>query len=142
MLWLALLPLSHGSVLSSSRLESCTNDGEQLDCELKVVLSVTLEHGQQTTETAEFLIREVKDDEDAARQLKKPWQVSWEKSQAYWRYPLRYVQEVNNKPTEGIKEVAWLSCNDNPKSTAEAVTCDVSFGRSACPRLRGLLLRL
>ncbi|CAK9080984.1 Alternative oxidase [Durusdinium trenchii] len=53
--------------------------------------------------------------------------VSWEKSRAFWRYPLRYVQDVNSKPREGIKQVAWLTCNDNPLATAEAVTCDVAF---------------
>lgn len=126
---LPLLPiLTAASVLSSSRLESCANDGsEQMDCEMKMVLTVTLEHGQQSTESAQFLVQEVTDADKKVRKLKKPWQVSWEKSQAYWRYPLRYVQDVNNKPKEGIKQVGWLQCNDNPKSTAEAITCDVAY---------------
>ncbi|CAE7458164.1 HAP2 [Symbiodinium natans] len=38
----------------------------------------------------------------------------------------RYVQDVNNQPTEGVKQVGWLSCNDNPLSTDEAITCDVA----------------
>lgn len=126
---LPLLPiLTAASVLSSSRLESCANDGsEQMDCEMKMVLTVTLEHGQQSTESAHFLVQEVTDADKKVQKLKKPWQVSWEKSQAFWRYPLRYVQDVNNKPKEGIKQVGWLQCNDNPKSTAEAITCDVAY---------------
>eukprot|EP00439_Symbiodinium_sp_Y106_P080732 s702_g19.t1 len=62
------------SVLSSSQLEACVNDGsEQMECELKMVLTVTLEHGQQSTESAQFFIREVTDAEDETRKLKKPW---------------------------------------------------------------------
>ncbi|CAE7474374.1 unnamed protein product, partial [Symbiodinium sp. CCMP2592] len=54
-----------------------------------MVLTVTLEHGQQSTESAQFFIREVTDAEDETRKLKKPWKVSWEKSRAFWRYPIR-----------------------------------------------------
>eukprot|EP00931_Biecheleriopsis_adriatica_P037639 TRINITY_DN21584_c0_g2_i1.p1 TRINITY_DN21584_c0_g2~~TRINITY_DN21584_c0_g2_i1.p1 ORF type:complete len:840 (-),score=169.54 TRINITY_DN21584_c0_g2_i1:16-2535(-) len=127
------------SVLSSSRLQSCADDGsEKLACDFKMVVTVTLEHGQKESERAEFLIREVRDSEDKVRTLQKPWQVTWKKSRAFWRYPLRYVQDVNSKPSEGTVKVGWLTCNDNPKSVAEEITCDVAYiGGDRVPHSEG-----
>eukprot|EP00930_Biecheleria_cincta_P034836 TRINITY_DN2401_c0_g1_i2.p1 TRINITY_DN2401_c0_g1~~TRINITY_DN2401_c0_g1_i2.p1 ORF type:complete len:869 (-),score=148.64 TRINITY_DN2401_c0_g1_i2:137-2686(-) len=134
-----LLQTAHGSVLSSSKLESCVNDGsEKFACDMKMVLTLTLEHGQLETESAQFMIREVKDDSGGARELKKPWKVSWQKSKAFWRYPLKYVQDVNNKPFEGIVKVGWLTCNDNPKSNVESITCGVALlGGNRVPASEG-----
>ncbi|CAK0879726.1 unnamed protein product [Prorocentrum cordatum] len=48
------------------------------------------------------------------------------KSPAYWRYPLAYVQEVNNKPTEHVIYTTGLSCRDNPQGPIESLTCGVA----------------
>mmetsp|Transcript_60799 Transcript_60799/g.131912 ORF Transcript_60799/g.131912 Transcript_60799/m.131912 type:complete len:595 (-) Transcript_60799:76-1860(-) len=126
------------AVLSSSKLEACLNDGsEELDCEMKMVLLITLEHGQDETESAEFLVRDAQQDE-TKRQLLKPWQVKWRKSSASWRYPLRYVQDVNNKPTERILTVSSMGCSDNPSSNAEDLTCGVAMkGNQRVPDSEG-----
>lgn len=115
------------SVLSSSKLEACVNTGEKdLDCEMKIVLLASLEHGQDQTETAQFMVRDVTDEAENAKQLLKPWRVGWSKTPAFWRYPVRYVQDVNNKPTELIKTVGWLDCGDNPLDVDEELTCGVA----------------
>mmetsp|Transcript_10828 Transcript_10828/g.24780 ORF Transcript_10828/g.24780 Transcript_10828/m.24780 type:complete len:677 (-) Transcript_10828:27-2057(-) len=132
--WLLLLQLQASlfhlgkcSVLSSSRLETCLNDGsDELDCDQKVVLTITLEHGSRQTERAEFIIEEVTDESNAAKRLQKPWQVTWTKTPAFWRYPLAYVQDVNSNPAEQIIQVGWLQCEDNPMSPDSDQTCGVA----------------
>mmetsp|Transcript_2206 Transcript_2206/g.5616 ORF Transcript_2206/g.5616 Transcript_2206/m.5616 type:complete len:714 (+) Transcript_2206:43-2184(+) len=119
--------LCKAAVLSSSKLETCLNDGsEELDCDKKVVLTISLEHGSQQTERAEFLIEEVLDDSNVAMQLQKPWRVTWTKTPAFWRYPLAYIQDVNNKPAEQIIQVGWLACEDNPMAADSEQTCGVA----------------
>jgi len=115
------------AVLSSSKLEACVNDGsEEMDCSMKMVLTVTLEHGQLNTESAQFMVDEVKDDSDNAKKLLKPWRLSWKKTPAYWRYPIRYVQDVNNKPIETVVKTGFLGCSDNSNTNEEELTCGVA----------------
>eukprot|EP00929_Paragymnodinium_shiwhaense_P071397 TRINITY_DN36301_c0_g1_i1.p1 TRINITY_DN36301_c0_g1~~TRINITY_DN36301_c0_g1_i1.p1 ORF type:complete len:655 (+),score=112.87 TRINITY_DN36301_c0_g1_i1:63-2027(+) len=123
------LQVAQASLLSSSKVQACLNDGsEAMQCDKKVVLAITLEHGQEETEQAEFMIRDVQDDADAGSKvpLQKPWKVSWSKSPAYWRYPLRYRQDVNAKPTELIIQKRWGGCRDNPTRPATELTCQVA----------------
>eukprot|EP00811_Abedinium_folium_P013352 NODE_2240_length_2260_cov_6.913737.p1 GENE.NODE_2240_length_2260_cov_6.913737~~NODE_2240_length_2260_cov_6.913737.p1 ORF type:complete len:716 (+),score=196.30 NODE_2240_length_2260_cov_6.913737:235-2148(+) len=120
------LLVTRAAVLSSSELQTCLNDGsEAMECSNKIVLAVTLEHGQGETESAEFLVREVTADAEAVA-LKKPWLVSWQKSEAVWRYGLRYVQDVNSKPNEKIIQTGWLQCKDNILDNVESLTCGVA----------------
>lgn len=116
------------AVLSSSKLEACVNDGsKELWCEKKVVLLISLEQGQGEEESAQFItINEVKDEQDQKHSLKKPWRVTWTKSKAHWRYPLRYSQDVNNKPTEKVFKVGFGACSDNPNDNEEKLTCGVA----------------
>eukprot|EP00928_Gymnodinium_smaydae_P050219 TRINITY_DN33802_c0_g1_i1.p1 TRINITY_DN33802_c0_g1~~TRINITY_DN33802_c0_g1_i1.p1 ORF type:complete len:607 (+),score=136.11 TRINITY_DN33802_c0_g1_i1:129-1949(+) len=117
------------AVLSSSKVESCVNDGSpENDCELNVILTISLEHGQTNgTESAELTLREAEGADGEGRVLKKPWRISWSKSRAYWRYPLRYVQDVNNKPIEQVIKTGFLQCDDNPLSVDESLTCGVAY---------------
>ncbi len=111
-----------GALLASSKLEACTftsekqqADGtsdEQLKCSKKMVVILSLEHGQKDTEKLEVLISDVKDD-DKTKSLVKPWSVSVTKSKTIWRYPISYIQDVNNQPYESITIMGLMSCNDN-----------------------------
>lgn len=112
----ALAATSQASVLSSSELESCVNDGsEDLECEMRIVVTASLEHGQGATESVQFLVSDVTNEDGDDILMEKPLRVSWSKTPAYWRYPLRYIQDVNYKPIEEYITVGFLSCSDNPK---------------------------
>jgi len=93
---------------------------------MKVVLAVTLEVGQDDVESAQFTVSSVTDEDDDDVSLVKPWRVTWTKSATYWRYPISYVQDVNNKPTETIIKTGWLECSASSADTAEEVTCGVA----------------
>lgn len=127
----SLLWLCRCDVLSSSTLQKCINDGSSaLSCETKVVLQISIEQGQGQSEEAQFDISAVTDQTGSAQspiQLKKPMRVTWSKTAAMWRYPLRYVQDVNNKPQEHVIQVGFLQCNANWQASDQQATCGFAY---------------
>ena len=73
---------------------------------------LSLEHGQKESEKLEVLVSDAQDG-DRTRQLLKPWSISVSKSSTIWRYPMSYIQDVNNQPYESITTMGLMSCKDN-----------------------------
>lgn len=86
-----LLPLVHASLLASGKLESCENTGK-LFCQNKITALLSIEQKQLLdAESIEVNV------EGGDRQLARPIKISWRKTASYWKYPLRYLEQVPNR---------------------------------------------
>lgn len=77
-----------------------------------------MEHGQVDTESLQVSIRDLEID-DVQKSFAQPLvSISVSKSKTIWRYPVSYVQDVNNQPYELIREMGYGSCQANVASDA------------------------
>ncbi|KAL6052198.1 Generative cell specific-1 [Balamuthia mandrillaris] len=124
------LPQSaRGAIIASSKLESCIADGSTeealLNCKKKMVVSLTLEGGQNATEAVEAVIETVEEDGKTKR-LEHPWRIRLSKSQPRVLYPIVYIQRVNNAPKEKIEypdNFFWLFDRCDASATSDSPTC-------------------
>eukprot|EP00397_Hematodinium_sp_SG-2012_P013290 GEMP01013490.1.p1 GENE.GEMP01013490.1~~GEMP01013490.1.p1 ORF type:complete len:632 (+),score=145.07 GEMP01013490.1:476-2371(+) len=117
-LWPTVLRPVHGGLLAASKLEKCT-DGDKLECDEKLVLTLTLESGQLATEKMEATI-DTAETESGTQTLGTPIKVEWSKEMVELRYPLTYIQSVNSQLKEVI--VHTSSCSAERDDLSEA-TC-------------------
>nr|6DBS_A Chain A, Hapless 2 [Chlamydomonas reinhardtii]6DBS_B Chain B, Hapless 2 [Chlamydomonas reinhardtii]6DBS_C Chain C, Hapless 2 [Chlamydomonas reinhardtii] len=115
-------------VIASGRLEKCVVDGvtEELDCQEKVVVTLTVGNGQSLqTEALEFSLSclnspdgrcpcscSAADPTCACRDLAAPLRVSLTKSPLWASYPLQYLSSFNWKPLEVILRPSNKVCKD------------------------------
>ncbi|KAG2447311.1 hypothetical protein HYH02_007641 [Chlamydomonas schloesseri] len=115
-------------VIASGRLEKCVVDGvtEELDCQEKVVVTLTVGNGQSLqTEALEFSLSclnspdgrcpcscSATDPSCPCRDLAAPLRVSLTKSPLYASYPLQYVASFNWKPVEVVLRPSNKVCKD------------------------------
>lgn len=126
MLAAALFPtLLLGSLISSSRIEQCVRTGagaDELACESsKFVLALSVENGQNGTETVEATFSRASDGAGGTRQLQTPWRIELRKTRVMIRYPIAYVRSFNAQPVEEVVVLPSLGCADG--SAAESPTC-------------------
>ena len=110
-----LIYKSYGAFIASSNIEQCINTGDpyDLDCDTKLVVTLTLENGQNRTESLEAIITSVEDEEGNINQLERSIKITLAKSEPLILYPVSYIQTTNAKPEEEIIYKAFLfnSCN-------------------------------
>jgi len=102
--WICVVIRLHhciASILSASKLEACT-EGDVLECDEKIVVALTLESGQLTTERMEATLDTAESDDGEEKELATPVKIEWTKESAFWRYPLVYIQNVNREIKEQI----------------------------------------
>mgnify|MGYP006133543501 CR=1 FL=1 len=108
------------SIIASSSLESCVDDGsvQPLDCDSRIVVALTVESGQLDTEAVHATIEDVVDrtDGDELRELEQPIAISLRKSDVVVRYPVTYVQDINASPREVIVHHDLNGCVDGDRS--------------------------
>lgn len=113
-----------GSLISSSRIEQCVQTGAEPDkitCEAnKFVVALSVENGQNGTETVEATFSQASDD-SGVRKLQIPWRIVLRKSRVMIRYPITYTRSFNSQPSEEIIILSSLNCVDG--SSASSPTC-------------------
>ncbi|KAK2964755.1 putative Hapless 2 protein [Blattamonas nauphoetae] len=118
--WLTICTFqSSCNILSASSLDICTKtgttDGTSIDCEKKIVLSVTLENGQSTTEAFEFNVSEVTDSEKSVYELEAPLKVVCTKNKPKVKYSLTSAKLFYYSALETVKIPSGLAnCVDGP----------------------------
>ncbi|CAD7966704.1 unnamed protein product [Amoebophrya sp. A120] len=113
-----LIRHAKASLLAQSKLEMCdkTSASETLDCDEKVTLLLSIEQAQlQGTEALEIT---VSNDE---KQLKTPLKITWSKTKSYWKYPLRYLEQIPSRMVEHYGTSA--SCTDDVGG--QGATCGI-----------------
>eukprot|EP00392_Amoebophrya_sp_AT5.2_P002976 g2981.t1 len=95
------------SLLAQSKLEMCDNTGaDNLDCDEKVTLLLSIEQAQlQGTEGIEVTV------ENEEKKLAEPMKITWSKTRSYWKYPLRYLEQIPSRMEERYGTSA--SCTDD-----------------------------
>ncbi|KAJ5066072.1 protein hapless 2 [Anaeramoeba ignava] len=117
LLGILIIKLVKSSLLASSQIEQCINDGnETMQCEEKLVVTLTLESGQDSTESLKTVIDTVQDGNETKR-LQYPIQISFSKSESLTLYPVVYVRDIL-KPSEEIvyKGLITDQCKDGTSS--------------------------
>ena len=91
---------------------------------------LTVEHGQSDTGSLEVSISDLEIDRVKKSYAKPLVSISVSKSKTIYRYPVSYVQDVNNQPYELIREMGYASCQANVASDArDRLSCGyVSIG--------------
>eukprot|EP00758_Cryptobia_borreli_P014885 Tbor_TRINITY_DN5967_c2_g2::TRINITY_DN5967_c2_g2_i9::g.19069::m.19069 len=102
---------SRAALISSSKLELCTNSGESIPCEKKFVVAISIQGDQDGTESVSYL-QKVTNKESEPKVLKNPITIKVKKSLPMTRYPLTYVQNFNSKPYETSIYTPPLKCKD------------------------------
>ena len=101
-----------GSLVSSSALQTCTNNAPAsgatvvLSCRHQVVVTLSVPTGQSlATQSLQFSqsLTSVNDAAGVAQPLAQPLVVTVTKSPVWAVYPLTYVQSVNAKPYEAVE---------------------------------------
>ena len=95
--------LISAAVISSSNLEYCANlDGDGLQCEEKIVVTIGIDGGQDEAESLEFQVSKVTSDDGLVKTLESPIVLTFRKTVPKIRYPLQLIQRVNNRPQEVV----------------------------------------
>ncbi|KAM9971542.1 hypothetical protein ACTFIW_011523 [Dictyostelium discoideum] len=115
-----------GGIISSSSIESCVLDGTQLaqqdktnlKCDKKLVVSLYIDSQKENTETFNFQINEIKDENGKIKTLVMPISISFKKSETFINYPLVYLQNVAYQPKETViyktDYLVTSGCKDSP----------------------------
>lgn len=98
----SLYKIVQSALIASGDIEQCIREDpeEELDCDTKVVVSVSLTQGQGNVESLQAELTEVKDIDGQTRELQYPVEIHLSKSDVYVRYPLTYEQSFPNKVSE------------------------------------------
>ena len=123
---IAKIFVTDGWLISSSFLEQCTNDGE-LDCETKIVVSLSVDGGQDENEALLF-VNEVEDGfSGEKKEIVHPIRISVSKTDPEIVFPVWFVSRVNNKPFESVvlRDLWFDSCVDS--SSSSSPTCGWYF---------------
>lgn len=113
--------LCGSALLAAGKIEQCINDGSELDCDQKVVVSLTLTNDQGEVESLQTTLETVEDVDGVERTLTEPWSITLAKSSVFISYPLQYVHAFHAKPTELVIEqtpniFGFGGCVDDPNS--------------------------
>lgn len=117
-------PRARPALLASSRLESCVLDGEdeQLTCERQLVVTLTVDGNQDSTERVEsYVVRDLVDGESGETvTFTEPLVVTLGMAPQVYEYPLAYRRSYNNKPSEKVvgldSFLLYSSCDDSASS--------------------------
>lgn len=112
-----LIPCATASFISSSTVQSCTNDGIlPLNCSQKLVVSMSVENLQADgTETLEATLKSVQVNNTEVN-LRYPVKISIQKSRVKARYLLNYIQDFNNQAKELLIAKSVFDCEDGAES--------------------------
>eukprot|EP00850_Spirogloea_muscicola_P008924 SM000049S16695 [mRNA] locus=s49:93424:102369:+ [translate_table: standard] len=91
-----------------------------MDCQNKVVVSITVSNGQtEAAQALETVVSSVQDGNGTSHKLTEPLMITITKSPVYAVYPLTYIQSFNGKPYEEV--VLTKHCDDG--NSASKPTC-------------------
>jgi hypothetical protein len=125
--WILLLVPSLAFLISSSQLQTCTNDGSELLCKKKLVVALSVQNDQgKDAETLEATL-DTASTEDGAVYLEQPIRITVAKSGVKARFPLRYLRDFNAKPRELIVKDTFFTCEDDAYSSSP--TCGWRYDR-------------
>jgi hypothetical protein len=115
-----------GALISSSQLTTCVDRGasDGISCRQKFVVAISLDGGQNDTESILYWSTAVTADGRSAR-LATPVTIKIRKSRPLVRYPVFYWQNVNAKPQESVIYTGTFGCDDSPSSSSP--TCGRAF---------------
>jgi hypothetical protein len=91
---IALFSSARGALIATSKLEQCLNEGtEQMRCSRKMVVTLTVDTGEEDTESIlTELVLDAVDEQGQVQQLEEPFQISLAKYPVRVYYPLFYFQ--------------------------------------------------
>ncbi|CAD8112113.1 unnamed protein product [Paramecium sonneborni] len=111
-------------IVSQSQINKCyANSTNNTECSEKMVISLTVDNGQQTV-TEYIKINETMVNNESS-QLKTPIIISITKTPVYAFYPLKYTKDYNSQPYEVKIAGAILSCDDSWYSNSP--TCGFQY---------------
>lgn len=119
---LLLHDISECALLATGQIEQCSNDVLWLDCDQKLVVSLTFSNSSDGGDSAgSTQLTTVKDIDGAERTLSEPWSITLSKSDVYIQCPLQYFQAFHAQPTELVIETTpnlfgFGGCVDDPNS--------------------------
>lgn len=124
-----LFPTVFASFISSSTVQSCTNDGTSpLNCSQKLVISMSVENLQANgTETLEATLTSVNLN-STEQNLAYPIKISIQKSRVRARYAINYIQDFNNQAKELLIAKSVFDCDDGAES--QNPTCGWKYDES------------
>eukprot|EP00033_Pygsuia_biforma_P003888 GCRY01004257.1.p1 GENE.GCRY01004257.1~~GCRY01004257.1.p1 ORF type:complete len:967 (+),score=239.56 GCRY01004257.1:70-2970(+) len=112
-----------GSIISSSELTSCTNTSSnmtsettELDCQNKIVVSLSVNNGQEGTESLQYDLSSIEKEDGTVEKLAKAVTVKISKSEVRIAYPIYFKQHFNNKPKETTISMLMVNCKDTGSS--------------------------
>lgn len=117
MFYLFIFPSVFASIISSSSLESCLDQGNTtLSCSQKLVVSLSIENAQLSgTEKFEATLTSTTSKYNNIT-LIYPIKISVAKTQVKARYKIRYIQDFNNKAQELLIAKSVFDCEDGAYS--------------------------
>lgn len=122
-----LFGFSFCSFLSSSTLEQCTRNGSTLeptlDCSKKITVALTMDGGQESTETFEFSVDSINDSSGDEYILESPMSIICNKTVPYYTYELRSKQRFYYRAFEEtiVNKSVFSGCVDS--ATSSDPTC-------------------
>jgi hypothetical protein len=142
LLCIAVFAAQHtrATLIASSKISYCTDAGDEvLNCTKKMVVTLTVEAGQQAGEESLVFLNSAVDGTASAKNGSttttttasttvsfSPITITTSRSAVRYRYPIFYVQNYNAKPYEAtVKGKLLNQCNDdfNP----DRATCGVAY---------------
>lgn len=145
---LALLTISArvciGALIASGKIEQCANTGNEdllAGCTEKIVVSLSLTSGQDSTESLYATLASVTDKNGETKMLQTPWSISLSKTEVYHRYPLEYIQSFNAQPYEKVVNVGGLGvfteCDEQASSNTPTCGWAIRADGSRDPHSQG-----
>lgn len=128
---------AYATLIASSKISRCTNTGDDpANCTKKMVVTLTVEAGQQAGEESLVFLNSAEDETASAGTTTSsaattvsfaPIAITTSRSAVRYRYPVFYVQNYNAKPYEATVKGRLLNqCNaDFNPNTA---TCGIAYG--------------
>lgn len=115
--WILQFAVTFAFLISSSQLQSCTNDGSELICKKKLVVALSVQSEQaQGSESLEAQL-DTAETEDGHVYLEQPIRITVAKSNVKARFPLRYLRDFNAKPRELVIKESFFTCEDDAYSS-------------------------
>ncbi|BBN20540.1 hypothetical protein MPTK1_Vg00525 [Marchantia polymorpha subsp. ruderalis] len=104
-----------GDILASSKLDICivdSTDKSGVNCKSKMIIALTVVNGKSgESDAIETYVTGAEDKSGQRKKLAEPYRILIRKSDAYYRYPLSYLQQFNEAPYEEAKIA--VNCADD-----------------------------
>jgi len=133
--------LSADTAQRKSQCDACAP--RSLDCSRRLVVALTVNNGQNGTETVQATVNYVSDQTTGIttqRELASPLSISLTKTNPIVRYPLTYLQSFNSQPREVIVLHNFGGCQDGNLATSPScgwAIATVNGVNSAIPDSQG-----